>query len=386
MIELAFWGLIACIAWSLAGYGLTWILLARIAGLFERPSPSAVVPLRVTMLIAARNEAASIRDKLESVLRQDVGPHSLDVLVVSDGSTDDTLDQARSVQDPRVQAFETAAHGGKAQALAAGLARIESDVVVFSDANSILVPGAMRALLEPFRDREVGGVCGHPAIRRDRGGWLAGAERLFWAYDSALKAAEHRLAGVVSAQGTLYAMRRPLVPDSIPADVADDLWISLNAPNRGYRLAFAPGAQAQEIVTDLAQGEFMRRVRSTERGWRGLMNFAGLMNPWRTGLYAVQLIGHKLLRRLTAFLLPAAFVLSLALIPQHPLYLGFALLQVAALAVAVATVVAPGMRRIPGTSALVVFVMGHLAMALGILRAMAGHRTHRWSPVRESVQ
>lgn len=382
MTVVLFWVLAGLTVFSLVGYGLVWIALAALFG--RRPSPPAGTPLSATMLIAARNEAGAIRAKLDSVLAQETGPHRLDILVVSDGSEDATLAEAQGTGDSRVSAFETAGHGGKASALNAGLARIQSDIVIFSDANSILAPGSVAALLEPFADPSVGGVCGRPEpAGGGRGGWLARVERLFWAYDSALKQAESRLGGAVSAQGTLYAMRRECLPPTVPRTVADDFYISVHAPAHGRRLVFAPDAVAREAVTQRTGAEFMRRVRSTERGWRGLMRMAGLMNPARHGLYAVQLFCHKALRRLVAFLLPTLFVVSIPLATVGAPYAAALALQCAFYAVALAALLLPRAMRLPGAGLAAFFVMGHAAMAFGILRAAFGVQSARWAPVRD---
>lgn len=198
-MTLWFWICAGLIGFSLAGYGALWCGLALLAGRRAEPREQ---PLRATVLIAARNEAAAIRAKLETILAQDCGPHQVDVLVVSDGSEDATLQEAQSLASPRIRAFQTAGHGGKAQALTAGLARLpaETEVVIFSDANSMLAPGSLRCLLAPFAAPETGGVCGRlvPKPRQGGGGWLGRAEALFWQYDSALKAAESALGGAVS--------------------------------------------------------------------------------------------------------------------------------------------------------------------------------------------
>ncbi len=380
----AFWTLLAVTAFSLAGYGLLWAALAALFGRRDdRRSPG---PLNVTMLIAARNEERSIGRKLQTVLAQQIAPHRLDVLVVSDGSEDATLKRALETGDPRVRAFQTPAHGGKAAALNAGLARIrpETGIVIFSDANSMLAPGALRALLAPFTDPEVGGVCGRPEPERGpRKGWLGRVERLFWAYDSALKRSESRLGGAVSAQGTLYAMRRDDLPDTIPEDVADDFFISVQAPDRGHRLVFAPEAVAREAVTDRTGDEFRRRVRSTERGWRGLIRMARLMNPFRHGLYAVQLFCHKALRRLVAFVLPALFAVNVAVADQGWFPAAFLTGQIAVYGLGLGALASRRLAALPGAGACAFFVMGHAAMALGILRASFGIRSTRWAPARE---
>ncbi|MEW2912749.1 glycosyltransferase [Leisingera sp. JC11] len=380
---LLFWICAGLIAFSLAGYGLLWCFLAAVFG--RRAPLPPEQPLHATVLIAARNEEAAIRAKLKTVLEQDCGPHEVDVLVVSDGSEDATLEQALSLDSPRVRAFQTPEHGGKAQALTAGLARIEADVVIFSDANSMLAPGSLRRLLAPFALPDTGGVCGRlqPQHRKGRGGWLARAERLFWAYDSALKAAESRLGGAVSAQGTLYGMRRALVPERVPGDVADDFFISVQAPALHRRLVFEPGAVAQEAVTSHTGDEFMRRVRSTERGWRGLMRMRRLMNPGKYGLYALQLLLHKGLRRIVAFLLPVLLVLSLsAAAAQGGVYTAALLVQLLVYGGAGGALLWPPLARLPGSGLGRFFVLGHAAMAFGILRAMAGVHSVRWAPAR----
>src|SRR5690606_13002131 len=127
---------------SLVGYGALWIAIARLRPPRVPVPPDA--PLRTTMLIAARNEEAAIAAKLRSVLAEDTGGHRRDILVVSDGSEDRTLEEARSVGDPRVRAFQLPSHGGKASALNEGIRRLDCDVVIFSDANSIVTPGSLR--------------------------------------------------------------------------------------------------------------------------------------------------------------------------------------------------------------------------------------------------
>ncbi len=354
-MEAAFWIIAGLIVFSLFGYGLLWIVLAHVTG---RP-PFRAGParsLRVTVLIAARNEEAAIGAKLESILEQDVAPHHLDVMVVSDGSIDRTIEVARSVRSPRVRCFALPRHGGKASALNHGLVRIEADVVVFSDANSILKPGSLTAILAPFADPEVGGTCGQPEPKPARDGWIGRAEQLFWQHDSLLKAAESRLGGAVSAQGTLYAIRRSLLPATVPADVADDFYISVQVPAQDRRLVFVPEAVAVEAVTSRTNDEFMRRVRSTERGWRGLLRMRRLLNPRRHGLYAVQLLCHKLLRRLTAFLLPALLLISLALVGHGTIYQAAAAGQMLFYGVAIMAIISSRARAIPGASAAAFFV------------------------------
>src|SRR5690606_37034897 len=146
--------------------------------------------------------------KLRNTLALDAGGAEIEVIVVSDGSNDGTADIARNIDDPRITVLESD-RLGKAHALALGLARCKGEVVVFSDANAILTDGTLMAMLRHYSDAQVGGVCGQITVDRKSGG-IGSAESLFWRYDQALKHAESRLGGAISAQGSVYSLRRSL--------------------------------------------------------------------------------------------------------------------------------------------------------------------------------
>lgn len=374
-----FWGLVALLFAVTVGYGLA--LAALGAVMPRRPAAPCPPPLDVTLLIAAHDEERCIGDKVADALAQQVAPHRLSVCVAADGCTDGTVAAVRAIGDGRVRLVEFADHGGKIAALNRALAGIGGDVVVFSDANSRLVPGALAALLAPFGDPRVGGVCGAPRVAVARSGWLGLAEQLYWAYDNALKRGEDALGGTVSAQGSLYAMRRALI-GPIPLSVADDFYVSTTAPAAGLRLAFAPGAVAVEAVSGATRREFGRRVRSTERGWRGLLLRRALLNPFRHGAYAAQLLFHKFLRRLVPLMLATLLPLSAVLADQHWIYAGAFAGQAALYGAALAAALLPVLRRLPGIPVAFFFVGAQVAMALGLGRVALGLHSRSWKPVR----
>jgi len=381
-MTVAFWIVAALIVYSYAGYALLIVLLAGVFGRLGKGADAAPVrPVRATLLIAAHNEASTIRDKLENAVSLETSPHSLEIVVVSDGSTDGTSDVVRAFDHPAVRVIDIAEHVGKMPALNAGVAAIDSDVVVFSDANSKFRQDALRHLLRHFTDAAVGGVCGGLTVTKGRRSWLGRGEALFWAYDNAQKRAESALSGAVSAQGSLYAIRRELL-EPLPPAAADDLLNSLRVVAKGRRLVFEPGAITEEAVSGNILEEFGRRVRSTEQGVRGLYIMRGLLNPFRHGFYSLQLFSHKVLRRMTPFLLPVFLGLSLALAPSHPFYAVIAILQVAGYAVVGLALAVPPLRRLPLVSFPTFFVVGHAAMALGVIRFLLGRRTERWRPAR----
>lgn len=381
MTEVLFWGVAALIVATIAGYGLVMVSLA--AGVPKR-SPKPPSPLSATMLIAAHNEEDCIGGKLANALAQPVAPHALSVVVVSDGSSDRTAEIVRAYPDRRVSVIEIKEHVGKIAALNRALKDIGGDVVIFSDANSHMAPGALAALLNHFGDSAIGGVCGAPAVNRKRSGWLGVAEDLYWRYDNALKRAESALGGAVSAQGSLYAVRRALIPH-VPLSVADDFFISTQVPAAGRRLAFEPSAVTVEVVSDQMRGEFRRRVRSTERGWRALLTRWRLLDPRRHGLYAVQLFFHKVLRRMVPLLLAVLFALSFPLADRQAIYAVALAGQLLVYGVALAALCFPVLRRAPGVTVAFFFVETQVAMAIGLARVALGIHSSRWTPVRTAL-
>lgn len=376
-----FWTLAALLAYSYAGYGLLLVVLAQLR---RRSAPlPPLEPLSVKMLIPAHNEAGRIGDKLENALGLDMGCHQLEVVVVSDGSSDSTADEVRGFSGRGVRLVEIKEHHGKIAAMNQALAELGGDVVVFSDANSMFRRDALVHLLKHFADPEVGGVCGKIGVPQDKRSWLGRGEALYWAYDHALKEAESRLGGAISAQGSLYAIRRQLL-SPLPPAVADDLVHSLRVVTQGKRLVFEPQAITEELVSEDTARELDRRVRSTEQGWRGLMLMSGLLNPFRYGFYALQLFSHKVLRRLTPFLLVVFAAVNLGLVTEHPFYAVLAALQGGVYGLAALAWAVPALRRVPGISLPLFFVVGHTAMGLGLVAVLRGRRTERWRPMRES--
>lgn len=376
-----FWLSLFAIFYVLIGYSLCLWALHRLKG--PRPVPAMPAPMKVSFLIPAHNEGDMIAEKIRNTLTlRNSGQHEIEVLVISDGSTDETVAQARQILDPRLRVIETPGRTGKLKALNQALEQLSGDVVVFSDANALLAAGSLDAITVHFGDPTVGGVCGQITIDSKGRGAVAQADALFWRYDQWLKKVESDLGGVVSAQGSIYAMRRHLT-GPVPQGFADDFLMSVRGVEQGYRLAFAPEAQTVERVTERVGDEMGRRVRSTEMGWRGLMAMRAVMNPWRTGLYAWQLISHKFLRRLMPVFLAVAFVANLALMTSGA---GWALMGMAQLlfyGMAIGAAYVPGIRKLPLAPKVMFFCMGNLAMALGILRYYRGVESSLWTPIRD---
>ncbi|MEY8882381.1 glycosyltransferase family 2 protein [Donghicola sp. XS_ASV15] len=376
-----FWAAVVFLAYVIFGYGLLLLGFSRLAS--ARPATNSANSQRVDILIPAHNESACIAEKLRNTLDlNNPQDHLVRIIVIDDGSTDGTAEIVRRLALPQVELIETPGRLGKLAAMNLVVPQLSGDIVIFTDANAMLLPETLEALVAPFADPEVGGVCGQISVNAKTAGQIGRAESLFWRYDQAMKAAEARLGGVCSAQGSIYAMRRELVPD-VPPGAADDFYISVAAVEAGYRLAFAPNALTEEVVTEKATKEMGRRVRSTEMGWRALMRYRALMNPLRTGWYGWQLLSHKGMRRMAPFALALVFLSNLFLIGQGWFYALTGLGQIAGYVLVALAWAIPALRKLPLVGAAMFFVMGNLAMFLGLVRYWRGRESSLWTPVRE---
>ena len=375
-MQLVAWTLLLLPVAIFAGYPALVIAAAATRPSRQRP-PASSLPPSITILIGAHNEAATIGDKLASVIAAlTTWPSKAEVIVADDGSADATAaiaeaHGARVIRCPR---------GGKARALNASAAHASGDILVLTDADPLFDPDTLPALLAPFADPTVGAVAGRVETIGNRGRFAA-ADRGFRRYESALRAAEDRLFGCISADGGLYAIRRTLMP-VVPPDVTDDFHISTAAVAAGYRIAYADGARVWEHSISGGRQQFRRRVRITVRGLTALWRRRALMNPARTGWYAPALLLHKVGRRLAPLCIPPLWLVSLALAAQGSLWWALVAAGITA-AVAVAITGAAGL-KLRGPLKLVHGAMLHLAgLSLGTILFLAGRRYAQWTPQKQ---
>ena len=361
-----------------AGYPVIVIAAARMRP--RRPAvPSPATPSSITILIGAHNEAATIGAKLASVASAlPTWSGEAMVLVADDGSTDDTA----AIAERHGATVLRCPRGGKAAALNAAAALITGEIVVMTDADPLFDARTLPALLAPFADPRVGAVAGRVETIRDhaaaRPARFALADRGFRAYESALRAAEDRLFGCISADGGLYAIRRSLMP-IVPADVTDDFHISTAAVAAGYRIAFADDALAWEHSIGGARQQFRRRIRITVRGLTALWRRRALMKPWATGWYAPALVMHKLGRRLAPLCLFPLWIVAGILALRGELWWAFVCAGLTG-AMLVAAAGAAGV-RLKGPLRLVHAAMLHLlGLACGTLLFLSGRRYAQWTP------
>ncbi len=275
MIPIVFWAAAALIAYTYLVFPALVLIRGR---LWPRGYRRAEITPSVSMIVVAHNEAAAIGAKLENLLSLDYPRERFELLIASDGSSDATEDIVRGYASQGVKLL-CLPRQGKIPVLNAAVEAARGEILVFSDANSIYAPGAIRALVRPFADARIGGVAGDQRYLADRRGEASG-ERAYWNFDRMLKQAQSAAGNVTSATGAIYAVRRALFRP-VPPGVTDDFATSTGVIAQGYRLIFAPDAVACEPVAKTGRIEFGRKVRVITRGLRGVLVRRELLNPLR---------------------------------------------------------------------------------------------------------
>ena len=323
--RIAFWASCAAIVHTHAGYPLSLWLLAKLKGGQSSPrSRDPAIPPSVSMIIAARNEAAVIARKIENARALDHPREKLEVIVAANDSSDGTAAAAR---DAGADLVLDLARAGKVRAQDAGVERASGEILFFSDANSTLAPDALRNLLTAFADPQVGYACGQ--VRFVHGdGEATNQEGIYWRYEMAVRALESRLGSITAGNGAIYAVRRRayLVVDE---RMGHDLSFPFNMVKRGWRAVYEPRAQATEKMTPTNEDEFARKRRMMSHTWP-IVARGGMLSPrGYTPLFAYSIVSHRLLRYATPFLHASALLANLALVRAGGLYRAALLAQLA---------------------------------------------------------
>lgn len=289
----------------------------RTARLTDAEAPGA------TFVIPAHNEEKHLAAKLENLRRLSYPREKLQVVFVSDGSTDGTADILRSATDPWIEVVILPERGGKANALNCAVSRARHDILVFSDASTLFEPDAVQKLVRHFGNPDIGAACG--ALRFEASSESQQTEGVYWKYESALRLMESRLGASLNASGAVYALRRDAYQPLERGVVLDDLMVPMNARRRGFRIIYDPEAAATDYAPETIRGEFARRVRIAAGSFQALPE---LLRIRLGALTTFCFVSHKLLRWLLPLFL-IALIVSNAPLVGRPFYAAFAGLQAA---------------------------------------------------------
>lgn len=374
-MPILFFTALALLGYTYIGYPLLMRLTTR--GRRATPSSSQADLPKVTVIVPAYNEAAAIGAKVGNVLDLDYPKDRLELIVVSDASTDDTDTIVRGYTDPRLSLVRMPQRSGKVAAARAAVKKATGSILVISDATGRLDRSGLRALVSRFADPEVGAATGRVAFESRKSVAVGEGERVYWSYNIGLLQAESELASVTSLSGAYFAVRTELYPTDMPDDLAEDLVIPLVVVENGKRAVLEPAAVCIEEAVVQESQELRKRARITLQNIRGLVWGRRMLNPFRHGRFALLLISHKVLRVLSPILLIVLAATSAVQWRDHWFYAAAAIGQAAFYAIGALS----GLFRMRGVAvvnAIHFFCLSNLGVALGIARAVGGRKVATW--------
>jgi len=363
------------------GYPALLALLCLFKG--ERPIGSDTFRPTVTLIISAYNEAQTIGEKIENSLALHYPSEKLEILVVSDASTDETDRIVSAYAHRGVTLVRMEERRGKTMGLNRAVSIAKGEIVLFSDANAFYEPESLERLVGHFIDPKVGYVTGASRYIQQKRSFVGWCENLYWNYDLEIKRLETALGSMIGADGAMYAIRRELYTPLQAQDINDFL-NPLQIIGKGYRGIFEPAAICRESTVTRFGEEYRRKVRIVSRSLRGLAQMSSLLNPMRTGFYAVELISHKLLRWLTPlFLITIAFSNAI-LWPEGSIYRLMGSLQIILYALALIGFLLSSFGLILRVFYLpYYFCLMNLASLHAIYKSLVGQVQATWEPERE---
>jgi poly-beta-1,6-N-acetyl-D-glucosamine synthase len=313
---------LAVLVYTFVGYPLLILCL----GWRRRTVRTGKSDRKVTLLICAYNEEKVIGEKIANSLALDYPKDKLEIIVVSDGSSDRTNQIMNSYSDLRLTCLTYADRGGKVKALNTGMTHISGDIVVLTDANVMLEPDAITKLTAVFADGTVGCAVGNTILRSPDGG--VSGEGIYSRYEKRIHSAEENFRTMITVDGALYAIGREYVTPLPPDTITDDWFMATGVLEKGKRIVYVADAVGYEDTAESVAGEFKRKVRMIAGGYQSLFRRAGLfLNPLRYPAISFMIISHKLLRWTAMIFMLLLLAATILLGTVHPFFVAFALCQ-----------------------------------------------------------
>jgi len=313
-VKILFWISTAALLYTYMGYPLAIWLLARLR------SPNilkAPITPRVSVVLPCHNEAGAITSRIRNLLESDYPEDLLEIIVISDGSTDLTAEKARENSERGINVVSYKERQGKATALNLGVAQATGEIVVFADARQSFVRGAIRELVASFADPQVGAVSG-AYLLSDPSGAVAQGVGFYWKYEEWIRRTEGAFDSIIGAAGAIYAIRRELWRPLPAATILDDVYTPMQIALRGLRVVFEEKALAYDAARDSASREFSRKARTLMGNYQLCQLMPRLLEP--THRLFFQFLSHKLIRLAAPFFLMGLLISNAGLAGESPAY------------------------------------------------------------------
>jgi biofilm PGA synthesis N-glycosyltransferase PgaC len=379
-----FIGCCAAVFFNYLGYALIAWLVNRFS-----PSRNTIVPDTsfypgVSFIVAAYNEADCIEAKILNSLSQQYPADKLELIFITDGSTDGTPEQVRAYS--QVRSLHEPARQGKSAALNRAVAAASHEILIFSDANTLLNPDATFRITRHYADQRVGGVAGEKSVvspGNEEG--ATQSEGIYWKYESALKKIDSDFYSVVGAAGELFSVRKDLYEPVSPQIILDDFIISMKVAIKGYRVRYEPGAVARELPSFSIRDEKKRKIRIAAGGFQAMQLLPGALRFWKHFRLTYLYLSHRVLRwTLSPLALLGALISNGVLLAQNPSILHMLLLagQVLFYGMGIAASLLPEEKTPKLFRICYYFLFMNWCVVLGFFRFLRGQQSAVWEKAR----
>lgn len=366
-MNLVFWLLLVLSIYVYLGYP---ILLSLLSALVAKKVNKGAIAPHISLIIAAHNEEKDIAKKLEDSLGLDYPRDKYEIIVVSDGSVDKTNEIVVSFQDKGVKLLALSERKGKTSAQNEAVKTAQGDILIFSDATTVFQQDTIKQMVNNFADNTVGGVGAELVYVNKNKTAVGEGTGLYWKYEKYLRKKESDISSLIGVSGCAYAIRKDLY-ENIDPSLISDFVVAQMVYSKGRRVVFEPAAIVFEETNSETKEEFKMRVRVATRSLYGLWYMRKLLNPFKYGIYAIQLISHKVLRYLMPVFLILLFLTNILLLAHG---VGYQLLFGTQVIFYISAAIG-GMPRY--------FCTMNLALLVAMINFLRGEKNITWQPVRK---
>ena len=384
--QLIFYVSCGLVFYNYAGYAIIVYILNKITGSRQSAEDDPAFRPTVAFIVAAYNEEDVIKQKIVNSLEQDYPKDKIEFLFITDGSSDRTAEYI--TQSPGIRLLHRPERGGKAAALNRAVSETKQDIVIASDANTILNRDAVKNIVRHYRSEKTGGVAGEKKVLSATGAEDVGAgEGLYWKYESALKKLDADFYSVVGAAGELFSLRRTLYEDLPHNVILDDFVLSLRVTQKGYRIRYEPEAYAMELPSFSMKDEQKRKVRIAAGGFQSIGMLAPLFAFWKYPRLTFLYVSHRVLRwTLSPLCLILAFIANAFLLTAGSLYIVLFIAQAGAYGISLIAFLSPAIRNKNKLARLAYyFTFMNVSVILGFFRFLRGRQSGTWEKARRSL-
>jgi len=323
ILQVLLWAGIFLIFYSYVGYGILLYGIVKLKRIFKRGKMKVDEDYQpeVSFVVPSYNEADFIQKKIKNCLDLEYPKDKLKIIFITDGSTDGTPEIIRN-NFPQITVLHESKRAGKSAAENRSMKFVNTPIVIFSDANTILPKSAVKDIVKHYADPKVGAVSGEKRIMEmDQDNATGAGEGIYWKYESLLKKLDSELLTIVGAAGELFSFRRELFMELEEDTILDDFILSLRIASKGYKVVYEPKAYAMETASESVKEEMKRKIRICAGGWQAMVRLNSLLNPFKNFTLTFQYVSHRVLRwSIAPLFLLLLFPINILLFNQGLIY------------------------------------------------------------------